>query len=189
MSRIYKPIAFLALFFLIFSLSSAVPLTDDTVIYIVRHAEKDISDPKNNDPELNSEGRKRTKALDHFLKKEKISAAFSTSFKRTMQTVEPIAHRNGIKIKPYDSKKPDVLVSVIKSEFEGKNVLVAGHSNTILELVKAFDVSPPVDKLNDDDYDLIFIITLKANGEPDLKIKRYGKRHHSTEIAFSKSAH
>jgi hypothetical protein len=104
-----------------------------------------------------------------------------------MQTVEPIAVRNGIKVKPYDSKKPDELVKLIKSEFAGKKVLVAGHSNTVLELVKAFKTNPPINKLNDDDYDLIFILTLEADGEPDLKIKRYGKRHHSTEIAFSKS--
>ena len=186
MNRIHKPMAFLALFFLIFSLSSASPSAKDTVIYIVRHAEKDTADPKNNNPELSPEGRKRARALNHFLKKVKISAAFSTSFNRTMQTVELVALRNGIKAIPYDSKKPDELVKVIGSGYEGKNILVAGHSNTILELVKAFDVSPPVDKLNDDDYDLIFIITLQANGNPELKIKRYGKRHHSTEIAFSK---
>ena len=186
MSRIHKPMAFMALFFLIFFLSSAVPITKNTVIYIVRHAEKDTTDPKNNNPELNSEGRKRAKALSHLLRKVKISAAFSTSFKRTMQTVEPVALRNGITAKPYDSKNPGELVKLIGSEYEGKSILVAGHSNTILELVKAFDVSPPVDKLNDDDYDLIFIITLHRNGNPELKIKRYGKRHHSTEIAFSK---
>jgi 2,3-bisphosphoglycerate-dependent phosphoglycerate mutase len=188
MSRIHKSMAFLALFFLSFSLSSATSLAKDTVIYIVRHAEKDIKDPKNSDPELNSEGRNRAKALNHFLRKTKITAVFSTNFQRTMQTVEPVALRNGITSKPYDSKQPDELVRLIRSDFEGKNILIAGHSNTILELVKAFGTSPPVNKLNDDDYDLVFIISLHTNGKSDLKIKRYGKHHHSTEIAFSKLA-
>lgn len=188
MNRIHKPMAFLSLLFLIFSLSSAVSFNSDTVIYIVRHAEKDITNPKDTNPDLNSEGRKRAKALNHYLRKVKIDAAFSTSFKRTMQTVEPVALRNGITAKPYDSKKPENLVKVIRSQYEGKNILVAGHSNTILELAKAFGTNPPLDKLNDDDYDLVLIITLHASGNPELKIKRYGKRHHSTEIAFSKVA-
>lgn len=188
MSRIHKPIAFLTLLFLIISLVSAASFKSDTVIYIVRHAEKNTTDPKDNNPNLNSEGRRRAKALNHYLKKAKIAAAFSTDFKRTMQTVEPVAFRNGITAKTYDSKKPEDLVRLISSEYIGKNVLVAGHSNTILELAKAFGTHPPLEKLNDDDYDLILIITLHAEGESELKIKRYGKRHHSTEIAFSKSA-
>ncbi|HQS07084.1 MAG TPA: phosphoglycerate mutase family protein, partial [Daejeonella sp.] len=57
-----------------------------TTIYIVRHAEKDVSDPKNQDPELSSEGMERAEALADKLKEIKLDAAFATKYKRTSQT-------------------------------------------------------------------------------------------------------
>lgn len=188
MSKIQPPLVWLGIFFLIISLSSASPAAKDTVIYIVRHAEKDQSDPKNNDPELSNEGKERARALNRYLKREKISAVFSTSYKRTMQTAAPVARRNGIPVRIYDAKKHNDIVKLIKSEYLNQKSLLVGHSNTILELVKAFGLTPPVDKLNDDDYDLIFVLTFHKNGETSLKTKRFGKRHHSTEMPVLKSA-
>ena len=189
MSRIPKPIALLGLFFLIFSLSSAIPVAKETVIYVVRHAEKDTSDPKNNDPNLNAEGKQRALDLNEFLKKEKLAAAFSTNYKRTLQTVAPAAQRNGIPVKTYDPKDPDAVAQLIKQEFQNRKVVIAGHSNTILGLVKAFGTTPPVDKLEDDDYDLLFTITINKDGESSLTIQRFGKPHHSTEIPQMESVH
>ena len=182
MNKIQKPIAWLGLFFLIFSLGGATPTAKETVVYIVRHAEKDTSDVKNNDPDLNAEGKERARALNQFLKKEKIAAVFSTEYKRTMQTAAPVAQRNGIPVKTYDAKDPQAIARLIKSEYADRITLITGHSNTILELVKAFGLTPPVDELKDDDYDLIFKITIHKNGEQSLKTQRFGKPHHSTEI-------
>jgi 2,3-bisphosphoglycerate-dependent phosphoglycerate mutase len=186
MSRINKSLAFIFLFILILSSGSATRLEKETVIYIVRHAEKDTKDPKNNDPDLNAEGSERARALNVFLRKEKISAVFSTNYKRTMQTAAPVARRNGIPVKTYESNNPESLVNLIELEFANKKILVTGHSNTILELVKAFGLAPPVARLNDDDYDLIFIVILQKGKEPELKIKRYGHAHHSTELAINR---
>lgn len=189
MTRLLKALGCISIFLFIFILSSAIPASRETIIYIVRHAEKDTSDPKNNNPELSGEGKVRAMALKKFLKKEKISAVFSTNYKRTMQTAAPIAQHNGIPVKTYEAKDPDALVKLVKSDFTDKEILVVGHSNTILEMVKAFGLQTPVDKLNDDDYDLVFIVTLYKNGDSGLQIKRFGKSHHSTEIAVSKKGH
>lgn len=189
MIRLLKAMGLLGILILIFTLSSSIPVAKETTIYIVRHAEKETSDPKNNNPELNKDGKQRALALKKFLKKEKISAVFSTNYKRTMQTAAPIAQHNGLPVKTYEAKDPKGLVKLVKAEFTDQEILVVGHSNTILELVKAFGLQTPVDKLNDDDYDLLFIVTLYKNGEPGLQIKRFGKSHHSTEIAVSKKGH
>lgn len=189
MKALVKSIAWTGICIMMVSLCSFVNYDKGTTVYIVRHAEKDVSDPNNNNPDLSAEGKARAIALNDFLKKEKISAAFSTNYRRTMQTAAPVAQKHGIPVKTYDPKDPEALAALVKTEFLNKKVLITGHSNTVLELVKAFGEHPPVDKLNDDDYDLIFIVTLQENGETRLKIKRYGKSHHSTEIAKESMTH
>jgi phosphohistidine phosphatase SixA len=174
--------AWIGLFIAVLSLGSSIPVAKETVIYIVRHAEKDTSDTKNNDPDLNAEGKERARALNEFLKKEKIAAVFSTNYKRTMQTAAPVAQRNGVPVKTYDPKDPQGTAKLIRLEYSNRKTLITGHSNTVLELVKAFGLTPPVEELKDDDYDLIFKITFHKNGESSLKTQRFGKPHHSTEI-------
>lgn len=187
MNRIPKPVAFFGLFLLLFCLSSNIPVAKDTVIYIVRHAEKDASDAKNNDPDLSAEGRERAEALNSLLAKEKLSAVYSTKYKRTTQTAAPLAQRNGVPVKTYEANDPSGVAQLIKRDFLNKKVLIVGHSNTILEIVKAFGENPPVDKLNDDDYDLLFTIIIDKKGSTTLRAQRFGKSHHSTELTLIKS--
>lgn len=187
MQKIPKLPAFFGLLFLLFSLSSGMPVAKDTVIYIVRHAEKETSDVKNNDPDLSAEGRERAEALNKVLAKQKLSAIYSTKYKRTNQTAAPVAQRHGVPVKTYDANDPVAIAKSIKENFIHKKVLIVGHSNTILELVKAFGETPPVDKLNDDDYDLLFTIIIDKKGSTTLRAQRFGKSHHSTELNLSKS--
>ena len=76
----------IVLFLCICSFACSNALPSNTSIYIVRHAEKDVSDPKNQDPELSDIGLARVKALNEKLKNQKIDAVFSSKFKRTINT-------------------------------------------------------------------------------------------------------
>ena len=62
-----------------------------TVVYLVRHAEKDLSNATDKNPPLSPEGNTRAMHLSQKLKNEKISAIYSTGFKRTRSTVKPLA--------------------------------------------------------------------------------------------------
>lgn len=186
MNKFPKLIALLGLLSLVVSLSSTTFPAKETVIYIVRHAEKDTSDPANNNPALSAEGKERAIALNEFLRKEKVAAVFSTNYKRTMQTASAVAQRNGVPLKTYKDAKE--VADLVKSEFTNQKILITGHSNTILDIVKAFGATPPFDKLNDDDYDLIFRVEIGKDGEVNLKTRRFGKSHHSTPIPEIKSA-
>jgi len=188
MKRYTTPLAWIGLLFLVISLSSAMLPAKETVIYIVRHAEKDTSDPANNNPDLSAEGKERAAALNEFLKREKIAAVFSTGYKRTMQTASPVAQRNGIPVKTYDHRNAKELAETVRSEYANQKVLITGHSNTILEMVKLFGPNPPFNELNDDDYDLIFTVTIDKNGDASLTTRRFGKSHHSSPIPETKSA-
>lgn len=187
MNKYYKITALLGLLLLVVTFSSSTFTAKDTVVYIVRHAEKDTSDPANNNPDLSAEGKERAAALNEFLKKEKFAAVFSTDYKRTMQTAAAVAQRNGLPLKTYKDSKE--VAALVKAEFANQKVLITGHSNTILDIVKAFGATPPFDKLNDDDYDLIFMVRISKDGEVSLKTQRFGKPHHSSPLPETKSAH
>ena len=152
-----------------------------TKIWIVRHAEKQTIDPKNANPALNAEGEKRALALAEYLQKEKIDYIFSTDYIRTKQTAALLAQQKGLEIETYSTKNHAALVQKIKSFAQGKNSLIVGHSNTVLEILELLGGQPPVKSLTDDDYDFLFKLSLKGD-KVKVKTGRFGENHHSTEL-------
>jgi len=149
-------IAFLSL---ILILGSCSPDQNPKTIYIVRHAEKQLT---GENPPLSQTGELRAKKLAQILGDKDIQHVFSTDYIRTRTTVEPAAQAAGLNIEQYDPKNHDSLVQILR-EREG-NILVVGHSNTINQLANYFvGESPKFDDLTDLEYDFIFEITLEKN--------------------------
>lgn len=161
-----------------FACSNALP--SNTIIYIVRHAEKDVSDPKNQDPELSDIGIARVKALNEKLKNQKIDAVFSSKFKRTIKTGLDIAKSNKLVVQEYDAHKYKELSDLVKTKFKNKKVLIVGHSNTVLELIESFGASRPLGALTDDDYDFLFEVKIDHMGKVALSTSQYGKPHRNS---------
>lgn len=153
-----------------------------TTVYIVRHAEKDVSDPKNQDPDLNESGKLRAGDLKSRLKNHKIDAVFSTKFKRNKQTAEGVAEVNGLSIREYDAHKYNELSELVKTEFKNKKVLIIGHSNSVLEIIESFGAVRPIATLTDSDYDFLFELKIDQMGKVALSTSRYGQKNHKTEI-------
>jgi phosphohistidine phosphatase SixA len=138
---------------------------NDTVIIIVRHAEKATGDPNTNlDPET---GLTRASVLANIAVERGVTAIYSTGWCRTAQTVLPAAERTGLPINVIDAGRPeagldgcdpaiDVTVNLMPDRFnepaqlsryilehdQNGVVLVAGHSNTVTFLVEAFGAAP-----------------------------------------------
>ena len=163
-----------------YACSTAVP--SSTTIYIVRHAEKDVSDPKNQDPDLNVEGKLRVLALNEKLKNEKIDAVFSSKFKRTIKTGLDIAKSNKLVVQEYDAHKYKELSDLVKTKFKNKNILIIGHSNTVLELIESFGATRPLGALTDDDYDFFFEVKIDHMGKVALSTSQYGESHRNSII-------
>jgi phosphohistidine phosphatase SixA len=144
-------------------------------IFVVRHAEKVTDDPKDADPLLTKAGLKRAKLLSKKLKKHKLSAVFSSDFKRTKLTATPSADRNKVDLEVYNHKKLDTLVTKIKTHFKGKNVLIVGHSNSTLETVKLLGGSPKLTAIADHQYHFLFEVIIEANGNVSVIESNYGK--------------
>lgn len=163
-----KLLIFLAATFLFFQVGKA----QTTEIWIVRHAEKEKSDPQEKNPDLSEEGKVRAGDLARYLKKENIDVAFSTAYKRTHQTLDSLVIP---KVINYNDIKS--LVDTIKTSYLGKKIIIAGHSNTVLEIIEAFGGKRPREELTDDDYDFIFRLSVKGD-KARVKMDQYGVPHH-----------
>lgn len=145
-----------------------------TTIYVVRHAEKLTNDPAEKDPALSPEGEQRVQALAKYLEKEKIAAVFSTNYKRTRSTVQPLAEKYKLTVQTYDPKDNAALKNQVLQNFTGKTVVIAGHSNTILDIVEAFGAEKPATEVPDSKYDHIFKVTIDAKGTATVDAATYG---------------
>jgi len=104
-----------------------------TVIYLIRHAEKEGSGAN---PNLADAGLQRANNWVVILQDVTFDAFYSTNYNRTLQTIQPTATGNGIEVTLYDPANFS-LVDVI-ADHTGTNVLIVGHSNTIPELINTY---------------------------------------------------
>lgn len=110
------------------SYSAVAQAPQVTTFILVRHAEKMADGSK--DPELSEVGKARALRLANMLKKQSIAAIYSTNFKRTLNTVKPLAEQLGQNILPYEPFKDEEIIKMV-NEHKGKTVLIVGHSNNI----------------------------------------------------------
>ncbi|OOQ61290.1 SixA phosphatase family protein [Mucilaginibacter pedocola] len=168
--------------FVCFFLSNYSAFAQKTTVWLVRHAEKEPATVKSaDDPSLSADGLKRAEALAKYLKREKIKAIYVTKYKRTGETGRPLAAQAKILPRVYDDSLKTFAKTILKN-FNGSNVLVIGHSNTLMPLLDAFGAEMPFDTLDEDDYDMIFKVTVKDNGERELEISYYGTLHHKSDL-------
>ena len=149
-----------------------------TTVVVVRHAEKGTDSPY--DPTLSDAGRRRAEALAAALDGAGVSAIYSTQFKRTLATAEPLAKRFGLKVieRPITQANGPTyggdLARDVLAQQKGKTVVVVGHSNTVPDIVWAFG-HIPITPLTDADYDQLFIVEVPAEGPARLFRTRYGE--------------
>jgi len=147
-----------------------------TTVYVVRHAEKDLT-PNLPDPLLTPAGQARAQALHDSLRRKPLTAVFSTATTRTRTTAAPLAEALKLPIQDYDAKQLQTLVHRIRSGYPGQQVLVVGHSNTILETVEAFGAPRPVPTIGDDEYDYLLEVRVPRDSmvAATAVARRYGQ--------------
>ncbi|WKV13786.1 histidine phosphatase family protein [Marivirga harenae] len=131
---------------------------ENKVIYLVRHAEKDVT-PKN-DPPLTTDGVIRSVDLASWFNDIKVDSIFSTDYARTRETAEPVAERQNLQISLYEPKNFATKLKALKVD----TILVIGHSNTILEEIEALGFEKPQKEIKESEYDKIFELRF-ASGE------------------------
>ncbi|MDM9631928.1 SixA phosphatase family protein [Robiginitalea aurantiaca] len=126
--------------------------------YLIRHAEKDRTDPENKDPELNQRGLGRAMHWAEIFDDIPLDAIYSTDYARTTMTAAPSAVKKDITVSYYD---PEMLgIESFKAETMGKNVLIVGHSNSTPAMVNRLIGAETYAAMEDTDNGSLFIVTL-----------------------------
>ncbi|HET6668885.1 MAG TPA: phosphoglycerate mutase family protein [Pyrinomonadaceae bacterium] len=142
-------------------------------IILVRHAEKMVVPPENKDPDLSVQGEARAKEIARMFGSSGITAIYATQFKRTQQTVKPLGERLRVPVTVMEAKKTSDLVSQIRARRAGETIFIAGHNNTVPEIIAALG-GPSLPIIPETDFDNLYILTLQADGVTKLVQLKYG---------------
>ena len=123
--------------------------TEETSYYFIRHAEKNRSNPKDSNPELNAEGKTRALNWAYFFREIPLDAIYSTNYIRTISTAQPVADDKNLPIIIYNPNELDI--KNFMKENQGRLVLVVGHSNTTPKLVNAMLGDQKFEQMQDND--------------------------------------
>lgn len=145
-----------------------------TTVILVRHAEKKI-EPDNPDPDLAPDGVERAQKIVRMFADAGVSAIYATQYKRTQQTVKPLADRIHVPVTVLDAKQTDELVSQIQTSQRGKTVFVSGHSNSVPTIISLLSNEKYPD-IPDNEYDNLFIVTIYRYGKAKVTKLKYGKQ-------------
>jgi 2,3-bisphosphoglycerate-dependent phosphoglycerate mutase len=146
-----------------------------TVVYLVRHAEKQTLDPNDEDPDLTDAGYQRSNDLLTYLEAEPIDALYSTKYRRNRLTLTPLAQARGLQIRTYEAHDFENFVNQLIREHAGQTVVVAAHTNTLLELIKTFGAPPPLEKIPDHAYDYLFRVQKVGDQPATVEVLQFGQ--------------
>ncbi|SDE25220.1 Broad specificity phosphatase PhoE [Pricia antarctica] len=127
-----------------------------STFYLIRHAEKDRSDPEDLDPELNQKGLGRAMHWAEILSDIPLDAIYTTDFERTAMTAAPTSVKNDITVQYYEPETMNI--EQFKADNLGKKVLVVGHSNTTPDLVNKLIGEDAYMAMDDSDNGSLFIV-------------------------------
>ena len=139
-----------------------------TTFYLIRHAEKDRSNPEDADPELNQKGLGRAMHWAEILDDVQLDAIYSTDFNRTSMTAAPTSVKKNIDVQYYDPRIIDM--EQFKADNLNKNVFVVGHSNTTPEFVNALIGEEKYAAIDDSENGTLFIVTIVNGIATDTKL-------------------
>ena len=128
-------------------------------LYLIRHAEKDLT--TKTDPDLTDVGRETAAKLRDYLAQRPIAAIHSTNYKRTMNTALPVANSKQLMINLYDPRELKAMAKKLINAQQ--NALVVGHSNTTPELVAL--LGGDAKSIAEDEYGEIFIISIDSSSQ------------------------
>lgn len=144
-----------------------------TTLILVRHAEKKIVPPENKDPDLSPAGQARAEELARMFGDSGIAAIYATQYKRTQQTVKPLADKLNLPVTQIEAKKTADLVKQIRAHNTGQVIFIAGHNNSVPEIIAAMG-GPQLPIIPETEYDNLYILTVYKDGSAKLLKMKYG---------------
>jgi broad specificity phosphatase PhoE len=138
------------------------------VIYIVRHAEKELT----GDQPLTEAGNKRAQALADLLKNANIKAIYTSDALRTQQTAQPLATALSIPLEKIAGGNAGKTYEEALHQHWNDAILIVGHSDTIQDLLRKWSANANVD-IAQTDFSTLLVITPEAPGKAGWTRLRY----------------
>jgi 2,3-bisphosphoglycerate-dependent phosphoglycerate mutase len=142
-------------------------------LILVRHAEKKIVPPENKDPDLSTEGVARAEELARMFGNSGITGIYATQYKRTQQTVKPLADKLKLSVTTVEARATADLVKQIRALPAGQVVFIASHNNTVPELIAELG-GPRFPIIPETEYDNLYVLTVNGDGSARLLKMKYG---------------
>jgi broad specificity phosphatase PhoE len=143
------------------------------ILILVRHAEKKIVPPENKDPDLSPAGLARAEELRRMFGDTGITAIYATQYKRTQQTVKPLSDKLKLPVTQVEAKKTPELVKQIRARGAGQVIFIAGHNNTVPEIIAALG-GPQLPIIPEEEFDNLYILIVQSDGTTRLVKMKYG---------------
>jgi broad specificity phosphatase PhoE len=147
-----------------------------TTVVFVRHADE-ASDQGEN-PGLNPAGQARAEELARVLGDADVvagvDAIFSTQYRHTQETADPLAKRLHTAVQPVDVADVNGLLQQILKQYKGKVVLVITHAEQLPLLVRGLHGSKKLPPMAANEYDNLYIVSIPWYGKVKTLRLRYG---------------
>jgi broad specificity phosphatase PhoE len=146
-----------------------------TVVLVVRHAEK-ASDAE--DSPLSEAGVQRAQALARAAGDAGAGAIYTTQFKRSRDTAQPLAERLGVAVTemPVNLQNPGDygrrLAADVLAKHRGQTVVVVGHANTVAAIVEGLSGRQAAS--GDAQYGDMYIVNVPPTGPATMIKAQYG---------------
>lgn len=148
-----------------------------TTMIFVRHAEKALEPA--DDPGLSAAGQARAAELARQLVDADvvagIDAIYSTPYRRTIETAQPVADALGLEVNHYNPDDNEAVLNRILKSHKGKIILVVGHSNTLAPLMAELGASKKVPAIAENEYDNIYVVAIPWFGKTKTIRLRFGE--------------
>ncbi len=131
-----------------------------TTVLVMRHASKATMPAE--DPGLTVEGEARAAQLAELLGRSpanlRLDVIFVSEFRRTQDTVRPLANRLGVPVIVVPAKDPAVVVERALDDYSGRRILIVGHSNTVPDIVRQLGGSDIPD-MADTEFGTLYVVS------------------------------
>ncbi|REG87971.1 SixA phosphatase family protein [Winogradskyella sediminis] len=141
---------------------------ESSTYYLIRHAEKDRTDPSNHNPNLTDVGLKRAENWAKYFKDIKFDAVYSSDYNRTKQTALPTANANNLEIQIYNPS--NLQVETFINNTKGQTVLIVGHSNTTPKFTNELLGEKKYEDMADNFNGGLYIVTITKDGKTAKKL-------------------
>lgn len=146
---------------------------DETILLFVRHAERAEDGTRN--PPISEIGIERAENLAQVLIEAnyKLTAIYSTPYKRTQMTSQPTADLFELEVIEYGFDDLENWLSTIIETNKGNAVLIVGHSNTTPRLVNMVLGEESFEQLDEHAYGDLFIVSTKSYGTGNVGVSSF----------------